>query len=164
MSTALGDNGHQRNPKESQASNDQSGSSSGSDLDVKVAQEPVQEYEKPVHLLARKFTAQSHRSHHESPFQAQGGTNLDPNSANFNARDWAKAFYNARYSSVDVPARVAGVGFKKVNVWGIGSPTDFQSSVANSVLKLPSLFGSGAQKIEILRDLDGLVLPGEVRP
>ncbi|KAF2450443.1 ABC multidrug transporter [Karstenula rhodostoma CBS 690.94] len=87
-------------------------------------------------------------------------SSLDPCSSTFDARSWAKAFYNVRYSS-DLPARVAGVAFKNLNVSGVGSPTDFQSSVANSILKLPAIFGRGAQKIEILRDLDGLVLPGE---
>ena len=110
--------------------------------------------------LARKLTAQSHQTSYESPFEAGEGSCLDPNSPNFSSQRWAKAFYNVRYSS-DVPARVAGVAFKNLNVSGVGSPTDFQSSVANFVLKLPALFGRGAQKIEILRDLDGLVLPGE---
>ena len=72
------------------------------------------------------------RSHHSSPFDAPSDSPLDPSSPSFDAR-----------------------------VSGTGSPTDFQSSVANSLLKLPALFGRGAQKIHILRELDGLVLPGE---
>ncbi|KAL1612758.1 Multidrug resistance protein [Paraconiothyrium brasiliense] len=131
-----------------------------SNVDERSAQDAEQQDEDAVLSLARKFTAQSHQSHHGSPFQASEGSSLDPNSPTFNARSWAKAFYNVRYSS-DVPARVAGVAFKNLNVSGIGSPTDFQSSVANAVLKLPAIFGRGAQKIDILRGLDGLVLPGE---
>ncbi|KAJ4292777.1 Multidrug resistance protein [Kalmusia sp. IMI 367209] len=139
---------------------DRDESSSGSTTDVRSPKEQEERQDDAVLSLARKFTARSHRSHHESPFEAREGTNLDPNSSIFSAREWAKSFYNVRYSS-DVPARVAGVAFKNLNVSGIGSPTDFQSSVANSILKLPAIFGRGAQKINILRDLDGLVLPGE---
>lgn len=135
-------------------------SSSSSNINVHSSTEQGKEQDNVIHSLARRFTAQSHQSHHESPFQASEGSSLDPNSSAFNARSWAKAFYNVRYSS-DVPARVAGVAFTNLNVSGVGSPTDFQSSVANSVLKLPAIFGRGAQKIAILRDLDGLVLPGE---
>ena len=114
-----------------------------------------------VHELARKFTAQSHEQHHESPFSAAKDSWLDPQSEHFRARDWAKAFYNLRYSSDDAVPRVAGVAFKDLNVWGNGSPTDFQSTVGNTILKLPSLFNRHAQRINILRNLDGLVLPGE---
>jgi ATP-binding cassette subfamily G (WHITE) protein 2 (PDR) len=111
--------------------------------------------------LARNFTNQSEKLHHESPFTAAKGSRLDPKSDQFCAKDWAKAFHNLRYGSSGAQARVAGVAFKSLNVWGKGSPTDFQSTVGNTVLKLPSLFGKGEQKIDILRDLDGLVLAGE---
>ncbi|KAF1971594.1 opaque-specific ABC transporter CDR3, partial [Bimuria novae-zelandiae CBS 107.79] len=134
--------------------------SSTPSTNVQPSRQQGQEHEHSVQSLARKFTSQSHQSHHGSPFEASEGSCLDPNSPLFNARAWAKAFYNVRYSS-DVPARVAGVAFQSLNVSGIGSPTDFQSSVANFSLKLPAIFGKGAHKIDILRDIDGLVLPGE---
>lgn len=108
--------------------------------------------------LARRFTSES--EHHGSPFAAEG-SRLDPKSEKFRARDWAKSFYNLRYNGDTSVARVAGVAFKGLNVWGTGSPTDFQSTVGNMILKLPSLFGQGSQKIEILRDCEGLLLPGE---
>ncbi|KAH7390477.1 putative ABC multidrug transporter [Pyrenochaeta sp. MPI-SDFR-AT-0127] len=112
--------------------------------------------------LARKFTTQSVHDHHQSPFTAEDGSCLDPNSAHFKAKNWAKAFYDVRYNSDGAaPSRVAGVAFKSLSVEGVGSPTDFQSSVGNAVLKLPAVFGRGKSKIEILRDIDGLVLPGE---
>ncbi|KAF2746451.1 multidrug resistance protein CDR1 [Sporormia fimetaria CBS 119925] len=117
--------------------------------------------EAEVHNLAREFTTQSARSHHQSPFTSEGG-HLDPKSPHFRAKDWAKAFYNVRYDSREnINPRVAGVAFRSLNVWGRGSPTDFQSSVGNSLLKLPSLFGRGSKRIDILQDLDGLILPGE---
>jgi ATP-binding cassette subfamily G (WHITE) protein 2 (PDR) len=111
--------------------------------------------------LARKFTIQSAQHDLGSPFDAPEGGGLDPRSDQFRAKDWARAFYNLRYDSEDVIPRVAGVAFRNLNIWGEGSPTDFQSTVGNKILKLPSLFGRGTQKIEILQNLDGLLLPGE---
>lgn len=111
--------------------------------------------------LVRKYTSQSTQHDHGSPFEAPEGSRLDPQSSTFQARDWAKSFYELRYSSDDAVARVAGFAFQGLDVNGKGSPTDFQSTVGNTILKLPALFGRRSQKIEILRDLDGLVLPGE---
>ena len=117
--------------------------------------------DREVHDIVRRFTAQSQQHHVESPFAEDPHHLLDPASETFSARSWAKSFYNLRYSSDDTATRVAGVAFKGLNVWGEGSPTDFQSTVGNIILKLPLLLGRGSQKIEILQDLDGLVLPGE---
>lgn len=111
--------------------------------------------------LVRKFTSQSEQHNFGSPFAEDSNCRLDPKSEQFRAKDWARAFYDLRYSSEETIARVTGVAFKGLNVWGMGSPTDFQSTVGNKILKLPSLFGRGTQKIEIVRDLDGLLLPGE---
>ncbi|RAQ99645.1 opaque-specific abc transporter cdr3 [Stemphylium lycopersici] len=119
------------------------------------------ERDREVHGLVRKFTSQSEQQHVGSPFADDAHHRLDPKSEHFRARDWARAFYNLRYSGKETIPRVAGVAFRGLNVWGKGSPTDFQSTVGNNILKFPSLFGRGIQKIEILRDLDGLLLPGE---
>ena len=119
------------------------------------------ERDREVHGLVRKFTSQSEQHHVGSPFADHVHHRLDPKGEHFRARDWARSFYNLRYSGEETNPRVAGVAFRGLNVWGKGSPTDFQSTVGNTILKLPSLFGRGTQKIEILRDLDGLLLPGE---
>ena len=139
-----------------------SSSESSSENDKAPAVDHSDQHERKVLELVRKYTSQSAHNHHGSPFSAPEGSELDPKSDNFRARSWAKAFYQLRYGSEEVTARVAGVAFKSLDVWGHGSPTDFQSTVGNKILKLPSLFGRGSQKIEILRDLDGLVLPGEL--
>ncbi|KAF2192196.1 pleiotropic drug resistance protein, ABC superfamily [Zopfia rhizophila CBS 207.26] len=119
-------------------------------------------HDREVLNLARRFTTQSIHTHHQSPFTAELGSQLHPNSDNFQAEAWAKAFYNIRYEADGgAPPRVAGVAFRNLSVDGIGSPTDFQSSVSNFLLKFPVLFGRGRQKIHILRNIDGLVLPGE---
>jgi ATP-binding cassette subfamily G (WHITE) protein 2 (PDR) len=110
--------------------------------------------------LARKLTTQSEQQHLGSLISPADGSRLDPSSDQFRARDWARAFYDLRFSNDKAVARVAGVAFRGLNVSGKGSPTDFQSTVGNVVLKLPSLVQQ-AQKIEILQDFDGLLLPGE---
>jgi hypothetical protein len=140
-------------------------SSSSPDIDTKdKAKDGFQgevQQDREVHELVRKFTSHSEQQQIGSPFANDVHRRLDPNSSEFSAKHWAKSFYNLRYSSDDTIPRVAGVAFRGLNVWGRGSPTDFQSTVGNTILKLPSLFGRGSQKIEILRDLDGLILPGE---
>lgn len=138
-----------------------SSSSSSSKYNEKDGVDQESQPDREVHELVRKFTSQSQQQHHESPFATELHSRLDPKSESFRAKDWARSFYNLRYSSEETVSRVAGVAFRNLNVWGKGSPTDFQSTVGNTILKLPSLFGRGSQKIEILRGLDGLLLPGE---
>ncbi|KAK4892312.1 Multidrug resistance protein [Elasticomyces elasticus] len=114
--------------------------------------------------LARRLTSHSTKSHlhRQSPFSAEKNGPLDPDSESFRAQDWAKAFYNVRYNSDDaLPPRSAGVAFRNLSVGGVGFPTDFQSSVGNFVLKLPAVFGRGRSDIAILRNLDGILQPGE---
>lgn len=126
---------------------------SGGDHDIQQEHEVLE--------LVRKYTSQSIQHNHGSPFEAAEGSRLDPQSDQFRARDWAKSFYELRYSSDGAIARVAGFAFQGLHVSGTGSPTDFQSTVGNNILKLPALFGRGNQKIEILRDIECLLLPGE---
>lgn len=119
------------------------------------------QHDQEVLSLVRKFTSQTEQHYLGSPFAAAENSHLNPKSDRFRAREWAKAFYDLRYNSQEAIPRIAGIAFRDLNVWGKGSPTDFQSTVGNYILKLPSLFGRGTQKIEILQNLDGLLLPGE---
>jgi ATP-binding cassette subfamily G (WHITE) protein 2 (PDR) len=141
-----------------QAKVESSSSSDSGDLD-EIRSEKHQNNQ--IANLARKYTTESAQHDLGSPFDAPEGSGLDPKSDQFRAKSWARAFYNVRYSSDEALPRVAGVAFRDLNVWGKGSPTDFQSTVGNKISKLPSLFGRGAQKIDILHNLDGLLLPGE---
>ncbi|KAB8214102.1 ABC-2 type transporter-domain-containing protein [Aspergillus novoparasiticus] len=142
-------------------------SSERSDLEQKdKLQKNRAEIDEQLTNLARKLTTKSEQLHHRSPFEAPDGGCLDPNSPNFRARDWAKAFYNVRYNADEsCPPRVAGVAFKNLNVSGYGSPVDYQMSVGNALLKLPTqiyqFLGGKKRRIDILQGLDGLVLPGE---
>jgi hypothetical protein len=135
-------------------------SSSSNHENNNVVQKDLQ-HDREIHDLVRRFTSKSELYAVGSPFAEDPHHWLDPSSDHFQARKWARSFYDIRYSGDKSAPRVAGVAFKGLNVWGKGTPTDFQSTVGNTVLKLPSLFGRGALKVEILRDLDGLLLPGE---
>ncbi|KAA8649825.1 uncharacterized protein ATNIH1004_002502 [Aspergillus tanneri] len=137
-------------------------------LDPDISEDSESRKEQEVLKLAREFTNRSTKSQHQQPlFGANPGKQLDPKNLEFNARSWAKAFYNVRYKAEgNSQPRVVGVAFKNLNVYGYGTATDYQMSVGNAFLKLPSMalrFFSGKQKhkVDILRDLDGLVLPGE---
>lgn len=136
-------------------------SSSSSEFGTTNENKTDRHYDQEINGLARKFSAKPAQNELGSPFDAPEGGGLDPKSDQFRAKDWARAFYNLRYGSGEALPRVAGVAFRDLNVWGKGSPTDFQSTVGNKILKLPSIFGHGSQNIEILRELDGLILPGE---
>lgn len=116
--------------------------------------------------LARTLSERSKKSDHQLPFELGKDNALNPQSPQFNARAWAKAFYSVRYKADNFPPlRVAGVAFKDLNVVGYGSFLDYQMSVGNAVMKLPTLvqqwFGGKKQRINILQNLDGLLLPGE---
>lgn len=161
MSTTLGAAEEKPRPKAptSDDVNIHSGSSSEYGNANKIKQE--RQHDEEILSLVRKFTSQTEQHHLGSPFAAADNSHLNPKSDRFRARDWAKAFYDLRYNGQEAIPRIAGIAFRDLNVWGKGSPTDFQSTVGNYILKLPSLFGRGAQKIEILQNLDGLLLPGE---
>lgn len=92
---------------------------------------------------------------------------LNPHGEKFNARAWA--------TNVAEKAQSAGQGFRKVglsfenlNVFGYGTPTDFQKNVGNVWLALPSIVGNlfhsnlHQTRIDILRQFDGLIRPGEM--
>ncbi|GFF23501.1 ABC transporter CDR4 [Aspergillus udagawae] len=125
-----------------------------------------------VTRLARQLTRQSTRfstsGNVENPFlETKEDSTLNPHSPNFKAKNWMKNLL--ALSSRDperYPKRVAGVSFKNLSVHGYGSPTDYQKDVFNSVLEVGTLvrkvMGTGKQKIQILRDFDGLVKNGEM--
>ncbi|EAW15031.1 putative ABC multidrug transporter [Aspergillus clavatus NRRL 1] len=117
--------------------------------------------------LARKISTASHQPNHSFMFDVRDDSPLNPLSSSFNARKWAHEFYNVKYSGNDGSGpRAAGVAFTNLNVFGYGSPVDYQMSVGNALLKVPTMLrqalGGKKQRINILRDIEGLVLPGEL--
>ncbi|OLN85666.1 Multidrug resistance protein CDR1 [Colletotrichum chlorophyti] len=119
-----------------------------------------------VQQLARRYTSQSLGALGSLfPVPAEGPFN--PDSPDFNARQWAKAFYNIRIdSSEGNPPRTTGIAFKNLNVFGFGSATDYQKTVGNVFLEVGTLakklLGAKEQRIDILHDLEGVVHSGEM--
>jgi ATP-binding cassette subfamily G (WHITE) protein 2 (PDR) len=125
--------------------------------------------EEEVTRLARRLSTRASAVENvENPFlDAKEDPNLDPHSSDFKPRKWMKNLLAVSSRNPQrYPARVAGVAFRNLSVHGFGSPTDYQKDVANSVLEIGSLFraitGTGKQKIQILRNFDGLVKSGEM--
>ena len=119
--------------------------------------------------LARHFSAQSQQSIYlKNPFEAGEESVLDPRSPNFNPRAFAKSLLNLQARDPDKwKLRTAGFAFKDLNVYGFGSATDYQKSVGNVFLEAVGLVkkllgASKPTKIDILKDLDGLVYDGEM--
>jgi ABC-type glutathione transport system ATPase component len=139
--------------------------------DEDTVQEEEENREALVGQLARQLTRQSTRfsvnGTLDNPFTNRDSeSTLNPNSPNFKVRDWMKMLLAIRSRNPDkYPDRTAGISFKNLNVHGFGSPTDYQKDVLNSALELGTmvrrLAGLKLQKIQILRDFDGLVKSGE---
>jgi ABC-type multidrug transport system fused ATPase/permease subunit len=104
----------------------------------------------------------------ENPFTVQDErSTLNPNGNNFRAKDWIKMVLAIESLNPEkYPQVQAGIAFKDLSVHGFGSPTDYQKTVLNIFLELGSLarwlVGMKKQKIQILRDFDGLVRSGEM--
>ncbi|KAJ6109092.1 ABC multidrug transporter C [Penicillium sp. IBT 16267x] len=134
---------------------------------VEVANED--QIEEEVARLARKLTREStHITEGENTFlETKEDSTLNPASPNFRARNWMKNLLALTSRDPErYPARQAGVSFRNLSVHGFGSPTDYQKDVFNSVFQIGALArmatGTGKQKIQILREFDGLVKSGEM--
>lgn len=122
--------------------------------------------EEEIRQLARSLTRQSEQGH-AALFPVHGGSTLDPNGPGFDARAWAKSFYQSRISAANGAwPRKLGVAFKDLHVYGFGTATDYQSTVGNTILGVPNLFkkalGNKGDRVDILRDLEGFVESGEM--
>lgn len=118
-----------------------------------------------VQALARSYSRRSGGGPQGKPFVAEADSTLNPNSPNFSATEWAKALVEM-VSQDDASFRSTGVCFQNLNVHGFGAGTDYQKDVANVWLSLGDmvrgLFGGDRQRIDILRQFDGLVRKGEM--
>lgn len=100
-------------------------------------------------------------------FEAKKGSKLDPFSPNFNAMGWARRIMDIyRRDDENNPLRSVGVSFKNLSVFGYGSDSEYQPTVANIVLSLASqvrqLVSSNKRKVSILNNFDGLLEAGEM--
>ncbi|KAJ7479046.1 ABC-2 type transporter-domain-containing protein [Mycena latifolia] len=120
--------------------------------------------------LAQATSRMSHHLKYINPFDGtEGDDTLDPRSEKFDINAWLKSVMQiASRDPENFPTRSAGVTFRNLNVHGFGSPTDYQVTFGNiwlgafSTVKGWLGMGSGLRKIQILRDFDGIVKPGEL--
>jgi ATP-binding cassette subfamily G (WHITE) protein 2 (PDR) len=122
-----------------------------------------------VQELARQISSISRHSDKdgENPFQPTKDSSVDPSSDRFRARDWTKAMLRLQAKTQpDYKARSAGFSFRNLTAYGSSASTDYQKTVGNYALDLVGLarraFGHSASRIDILRNFEGLVLPGEM--
>ncbi|KAJ7627633.1 ABC-2 type transporter-domain-containing protein [Mycena polygramma] len=100
-----------------------------------------------------------------NPFKdTEGDERLDPRSARFDLDAWLKSVMHFQSRDPEgFPKRTAGVTFRNLNVHGVGSATDYQKTVGNSLFgAFSALGGGGKRKIQILRDFDGVLKSGEM--
>ncbi|KAI9651547.1 MAG: hypothetical protein M1831_000763 [Alyxoria varia] len=134
------------------------------------SQEDFEKRHQQVHDLAREYTTESTSAAVvDNPFEHEKDPTLDPNSSSFKPRAWAKSLLNltSRYPDV-YKNRTAGFAFQDLSAHGFGRATDYQKSVGNVAFQM---FGflqqlvrgeKGMHRIDILRDLEGVVNQGEM--
>lgn len=120
-----------------------------------------------VRDLARQYTRQSTAEAHGNPLQYEKDSPLDPESDNFDPRAWTRSMLHlAKDDSEHFKFRQAGVSFKNLNVHGFGSAADFQKNVGTIFFQAldlgKKLLGHKGRRVDILRNLDGVVRPGEM--
>ncbi|KAL7918043.1 ABC-2 type transporter domain-containing protein [Trichoderma austrokoningii] len=117
-----------------------------------------------VQALARSYSRASGAAG-DNPFLAGPDSPLNPASENFSGKEWAKAIVGL-VSQDGGSFRSAGVCFQNLNVHGFGESTDYQKDIANVWLSLAGwaggLISSNKQRIDILRQFDGIVRKGEM--
>jgi ATP-binding cassette, subfamily G (WHITE), member 2, PDR len=123
-----------------------------------------------VTVLARRLTGLSQQQSHGeyiNPFHGSDNASLDPHSGKFNAREWVENLVGLVSRDPErYPLRTAGFSFRDLNVYGFGTPTDYQKTFGNYPLEIGTIFnaivGRGKSKIDILRNFEGLVQAGEM--
>jgi ATP-binding cassette subfamily G (WHITE) protein 2 (PDR) len=105
-----------------------------------------------------------------NPFTSvPSGSSLNPASSTFSARDWLYnliGFISKEPKRYSYQSGTIGVSFANLDVFGFGSPTDYQKTVGNVWLEIGRLFrcwmGTGKQKVQILKGFDGVLSRGEM--
>ena len=133
------------------------------------AEDTEEEREREVQDLARAYSQAESFSYAGHPFEeSMKDTLLDPKSSKFNGRAWVRAMLMMNQEQPDLnPQRTAAFVCKDLNVHGFGKATDYQKSVSNVLLggvglvrRLAGL--SKPRRVDILRNFDMLVKPGEM--
>ncbi|KAK7058385.1 Multidrug resistance protein [Paramarasmius palmivorus] len=102
-----------------------------------------------------------------NPFSDSVDPTLDPRSEKFNYHRWIRSMLAIHSRDPErYPNRTAGISFTNLSAYGYGKPTDHQKTVGNVLLDGPGmvrdLLGNKGQRIDILRDFEGLVKHGEM--
>lgn len=127
--------------------------------------------EMSISQLARQITRTSTAGDGDvnSILNPETGSELDPSSSSFDATAWVKSFMHLLESrSAEAPLRKSGIAFRNLSVSGYGNRASYQRSTGNLPLSILSatatLISSNRHKdrIEILRDFDGVVNDGEM--
>ena len=122
-----------------------------------------------VHEFARTYSRKTSMegTNGKAGFGSGGLDSLNPYSEKFNAREWATNLVKINREAGQ-SFRQIGLCFQNLNVFGYGTPTDFQKDVGNVWLALPGmvrrLFShtAGQTRINILREFNGIICPGEM--
>jgi len=120
------------------------------------------------HLAAHMTTRPRSGQQHFNLFRTQDKSPLDPTGPCFSAQEWTQTYHRLRTVAADGSSpRTISVAYKNLNVCGFGTPTDYQKTIANVALGMLALFrnviGRGRkQRLDILRDLEGVVHSGEM--
>lgn len=141
--------------------------------DTKTARVDIIKEEASHSLAGKRLSNESHNTatvvaDPEDIFLNTNATSpFNPGGEKFNARIWAKGVASLVTKSGQDFRRI-GLCFQDLNVFGYGTPNDFQKDVANVWLALPSMARrvfsgkSDQNRINILRDFDGIIKPGEM--
>jgi ABC-type multidrug transport system fused ATPase/permease subunit len=119
-----------------------------------------------VQDLATTYSRRSGGDPWGNPFIAESDSVLNPRSANFSAKEWAKAVVEL-VSPSGTLLRSAGVCFQNLSVHGFRAATDYHKEVGNIWLSFgaglfQSLLGTPRPRVDILDQVDGLVRKGEM--
>ncbi|CAG8032130.1 unnamed protein product [Penicillium salamii] len=120
-----------------------------------------------INELARRVTSISVATgNHILPKPTEDA--LDPNSSDFDAKKWVRAFYNIQTEALGGrPPNSACLAFKNLNVYGQMAVAEHQRTVKDFIYGpfeiARSLFGSAKkQRIDILQGLEGVMESGEM--
>lgn len=119
-----------------------------------------------VQSLAASYSRRSGGGPWGNPFVADADSVLNPKSANFSAKEWAKAIVEL-ISPSNTSLRSAGVCFQNLSVHGFRATTDYHKDVGTVWLSfvagiVQGLLGNPRPKVDILNQMDGLVRQGEM--
>jgi ATP-binding cassette, subfamily G (WHITE), member 2, PDR len=95
------------------------------------------------------------------------GSPLDPTSNAFVAKKWLSNLIGFVAKDPErYPYRFAGLSFRNLDAYGFRRHSDYQKTVGNIFLEVGHLFrslaGTGKQKVQILKDFDGIVENGQM--